>query len=117
MKCLQTDRFYQNIILCVIRLLFYNFLIADTDCPALVKLLVVMETETIESMLHRLGLGEYKEAFEEQELELDLLLELSENDLKDTLRQMNLTLGKQLKICKEIRNIKLRKSIDFVQKV
>lgn len=56
--------------------MFYNFLIADTDCPASVKLLVAMETETIEWMLHRLGLGEYKEAFEEQELELDLLLEM-----------------------------------------
>lgn len=70
---------------------------------------------SISSTLNKLG--EYKEAFEEQEFELDLLLELSENDLKDTLRQMNLTLGKQLKICKEIRNIKIRKSIDFVQKV
>lgn len=68
-------------------------------------------------MLHRLGLDEYKEAFEEQELPLDLLLELSENDLKDTLRQMNLTLGKQLKICKEIKAIKLRKSMNFVEKI
>lgn len=46
-----------------------------------------METEIFESMLHRLGLGEYKEVIdrEERKLELDFLFELSENDLVYTI--------------------------------
>lgn len=62
-----------------------------------------MERETIESFLYRLGMDDDLEAFKREDLDLDLLKELSEADLKMTLKDINLTIGKQLKISKEIK--------------
>lgn len=68
-----------------------------------------MEEERIESFLCRLGLGDKTEAFIEQDIELNLLLSLNEPDLKETLQQMNFTLGIQLQIRKGIKELKKRK--------
>lgn len=68
-----------------------------------------MEEESIESWLHRLGFDDETVGFIEQDIDLNLLLVLSEPDLKETLQSMNLTLGKQLKIRQGIKDLKKRK--------
>lgn len=65
-----------------------------------------MEKEDIESFLHRLGMDDDLEAFKSEDIDLDLLEELSDADLKTTLKDLNLTIGKQLKISKEIKALK-----------
>lgn len=67
-----------------------------------------MEKENIESFLHRLRMDDELDAFKREDLDLDLLKELSEADLKTTLKDLNLTIGKQLKISKEIKALKSR---------
>lgn len=68
-----------------------------------------MGEETIESLLHRLGMDECYGEFREEELDLPILLDLNEDDLKDTLDNLDLSMGKALKIRKEIKEIKSRK--------
>lgn len=60
-------------------------------------------------MLSRLGMDDGKDAFEKQDLPLNLLFKLSESELKNTLREMNLTLNKRMKIYQEIRDMQSRK--------
>lgn len=67
-----------------------------------------MEKETIESLLHQLELGDCTKTFIEQDLDLKLLLELSEDDLNDTLGNIKLTQGKKKKINQEIKAMKSR---------
>lgn len=70
-----------------------------------------MDNETIESLLHRLNIDDSIDAFKQQDIDLDLLLELSEDDLKETLQdtKLKLTIGKQKKIILEIKKLKSRK--------
>lgn len=68
-----------------------------------------MDKETIQSFLHRLGLDDKVEKFEEEDITLDLLLDLSEKELAETLKEMNLTIGKQMRIRKEIKDMNSRK--------
>lgn len=70
-----------------------------------------MDNETIESFLHRLNMDDSIDAFKQQDIDLDLLLEISEDDLKETLREtkLKLTIGKQKKICLELKKMKSRK--------
>lgn len=70
-----------------------------------------MDMETIQSFLRRLGLDDEVEKFEEEDITLDLLLDLSEKDLAETLKEMNLKIGKQMRIRKEIRDLNSRKSL------
>lgn len=63
---------------------------------------IASEKETIQTFLHRLGLDDKLDTFKEEDITLDLLLDLSENELAETLREMKLTIGKQMKIRKEI---------------
>lgn len=72
-----------------------------------------MGEETVESLLHRLGLDECYGEFREEELDLALLLDLDEEDLKDTLDNLDLSMGKALKIRKEIKEIKSRRHSAF----
>lgn len=67
--------------------------------------------ETIQSFLSRLGLDDEVEKFEEEDITLDLLQDLSEKDLAETLKEMNLKIGKQMRIRKEIRDLNSRKSL------
>lgn len=64
-----------------------------------------MNKETIQTFLHRLGLDDNLDKFEEEDITLDLLLDLSENELAKTLKEMKLTIGKQMKIRKEIKDM------------
>lgn len=73
------------------------------------KLSINMEDETIESFFHRLELDDKVEEFKEQDIDLCLLLELNETQLAETLNKMNLTIGKQMRIRKEIEKMKSRK--------
>lgn len=68
-----------------------------------------MDKETIESILHRLNFDDEIETFKEYEIDLDLLLELDDKDVLYTLENMNLKLGKRMKIRNEIKIIKSRK--------
>lgn len=68
-----------------------------------------MDKETIQSFLHRLGLDDEAEKFEDEDITLDLLLGLCEKDLAETLKEMNLKIGKQMKIRKEIKDMNSRK--------
>lgn len=70
-----------------------------------------MDNETIESLLHRLNIDDSIDAFKQQDIDLDLLLEMSEDDLKETLQEtkLKLTIGKQKKIILEIKKLKSRK--------
>lgn len=72
-----------------------------------------MDKETIQSFLHRLGLDDVAEKFEDEEITLDLLLGLSEEYLAETLQEMKLKIGKQMKIRKEIKDMKSRKLIIY----
>lgn len=69
----------------------------------------MMDNETIESLLDRLKMDDSIGAFEQQDIDLDLLLEMGEEELKDTLKELKLTIGKQKKICLEIKRLKSRK--------
>lgn len=73
-----------------------------------------MDKETIESLFYRLKMEDSLGAFKAQDIDLDLLLELSEEDLKDTLKEMKLTIGKQRKVCLEVKNLKTREKFIFV---
>lgn len=64
-----------------------------------------MEKETIESFLLRLGMGDKIEKFGEEDIDLDLLLGMSEAELAESLKEMKLTIGKQMKIRKEIKDM------------
>lgn len=70
-----------------------------------------MDNETIESLLHRLNIDDSIDAFKQQDIDVDLLLEISEDDLKETLQEtkLKLTIGKQKKIILEIKKLKSRK--------
>lgn len=81
---------------------------ADAHVFKSFKLPFDMEKETIESLLHRLELGDCTKTFIEQDLDLKLLLELSEDDLNDTLGNIKLTQGKKKKINQEIKAMKSR---------
>lgn len=73
-----------------------------------------MEKENIESLLHRLGMDDDLEAFIREDLDLDLLKKLSDAELKTTLKDLKLTIGKQLKISKEIKALQSPSSNETV---
>lgn len=70
-----------------------------------------MDNETIESILHRLKMDDSIGVFQQQDIDSDLLLEMSEEELKETLKETNLklTIGKQRKIALDIKKMKSRK--------
>lgn len=68
-----------------------------------------MENETIESFLNRIKMEDCVEKFKEQNIELYLLLESDEKDLKEILKELNLTVGHRWKIIQEIKIMKSRK--------
>lgn len=50
-----------------------------------------------------------KEAFNDNGIDLNLLLEMNESELRVTLRHMKLSIGTQFRMCKEIKAMKSRK--------
>lgn len=74
-----------------------------------------MEKEPIESILQSLELDSCVEAFKSNELTLELLTSLSNKELKETLSELNLPLGKRIKIIKKIQEIKVRGTFHFLK--
>lgn len=74
-----------------------------------------MEKEPIESVLQSLELDSCVEAFKSNELTLELLTSLSNKELKETLSELNLPLGKRIKIIKKIQEIKVRGTFHFLK--
>lgn len=72
-----------------------------------------MDKETIQSFLHRLGLDDKLQKFEEEDITLDLLLNLNEEHLAETLKAMTLTIENQMKIRKEIKDMNSSKLLYF----
>lgn len=65
-----------------------------------------MEIETIETLLQSLQLDKLITLFNENDIDLKLLMELSETELKDLLTEVNLSLGNRYKIAKRLQKIK-----------
>lgn len=74
-----------------------------------------MEKEPIESVLQSLELDSCVEAFKSNELTLEMLTSLSNKELKETLSELNLPLGKRIKIIKKIQEIKVRGTFHFLK--
>lgn len=68
-----------------------------------------MENETTESFLNRIKMDDWVKKFKEQNIELYLLLKSDDKDLKEILKELNLTIGHQWKIIQEIKVLKSRK--------
>ena len=62
--------------------------------------------ESIKTFLRNLGQERFIEIFVENELNLDLLKSLSEDELKETLKELYFPLGPRMKILKGIQSIK-----------
>lgn len=65
-----------------------------------------MESETTEALLQSLQLDKLITLFNENDIDLKLLMELSETELKDLLTEVNLSLGNRYKIAKRLQKIK-----------
>lgn len=65
-----------------------------------------MEIESIEKLLQSLELESYINLFKQSELGLKLLMSLSDTELKEALKELNLPLGNRLLIIKKIQEIK-----------
>lgn len=65
-----------------------------------------MEHDAIEDVLQNLGLESCVDLFKQHELKLELLKSFSDTELKETLKELNLPLGKQTIIIKKILEIK-----------
>lgn len=67
---------------------------------------ICLETETIETFLQSLHLDKFITLFKENDIELDLLMNLTETKLMGLLTDIKLTLGNRYKIAHEIETIK-----------
>lgn len=66
-----------------------------------------MESETIETFLRSLGLDNLITSFKEHDIDVDLLMDLSDEELKDLLmNEMKVTTGNRYRIIKGIQNLK-----------
>lgn len=68
-----------------------------------------MEKESLESLLHQLKMDDEIDAFRRESLDLEILKEMTESQLKETLIEMQLNAGKRWKLNKAITNIKSSK--------
>nr|XP_022299409.1 GTPase IMAP family member 7-like isoform X4 [Crassostrea virginica] len=66
----------------------------------------IFAMESIETFLRHLGQERFIEIFLDNELDLDLLKSLSEDELKETLKELNLPLGPRMKILKGVQSFK-----------
>lgn len=65
-----------------------------------------MEIETMETFLHNLQLDKLITLFNENEIDLELLMELSEKELNNLLTEVNVSMGNRYKIVKRLQKIK-----------
>lgn len=68
-----------------------------------------MEKKSIESILRQLGMEERIDDFEKESLDLELLKEMSDSDLKDTLKEMKFNIGSRMKLMKAVTSMKTSK--------
>lgn len=68
-----------------------------------------MAKETIETFLENLGLQRYVDRFKESEVDLVLLLDLSENDFNKISENLKLPIGAQMKIFKGLQSLKKKR--------
>lgn len=67
-----------------------------------------MDIDTIE-MLKELGMENYIESFKKNAIDIELLTNCDEGDLKETLEKMKLPIGLALKVVTKIKKMKLGK--------
>lgn len=65
-----------------------------------------MENKDIDSFLRKIGEERFIDLFKENEIGFQLLMDMSEKHFKETLQQLGLKLGTQMKMLTEITNIK-----------
>ena len=65
-----------------------------------------MENKDIDSVLRKMGEERFIDLFKENEIGLQLLMDMSEKHFKETLAQLGLKLGTQMKMLTEISNLK-----------
>lgn len=70
------------------------------------KMTMGMESKTIETLLQSLQLDKLITLFNENDIDLALVTELSERELNDLLTEMKLSLGNRYKIAKRLQKIK-----------
>lgn len=63
--------------------------------------------ETIETFLQSLGLENLVTPFKQNDIDLELLMELSDNELKEILIELNITIGNRCRIMRKIQKMKL----------
>lgn len=68
-----------------------------------------MNQESLDSVLHRLGMDEKIAAFKKKAICLKSLQEMSDSELEETFGEMRLKTGEIIKLCKEIIELKLSK--------
>lgn len=67
---------------------------------------ICLETETIETFLQSLDLDKFITLFKENDIDLDLLMNLTETKVMGLLTDIKLTHGNRYKIAHKIENIK-----------
>lgn len=70
------------------------------------KMTMGMESKTIETLLQSLQLNKLITLFNENDIDLALVAELSETELKELMTEMKLSLGNRYKISKRVQKIK-----------
>lgn len=65
------------------------------------------DLETIETFLQSLGLENLVTPFKQNDIDLELLMELSDNELKEILIELNITIGNRCRIMRTIQKMKL----------
>lgn len=64
------------------------------------------DLETIETFLQSLGLENLVTPFKKNDIDLELLMELSDNELKEILIELNITIGNRCRIMRKIQKMK-----------
>lgn len=65
------------------------------------------DLETIETFLQSLGLENLVTLFKQNDIDMELLMELSDNELKEILIELNITIGNRCRIMRKIQKMKL----------
>lgn len=76
--------------------------------------------ETIETFLRSLRLEVLLTSFQKNDINLELLMDLPEQELKNMLIEMNLSIGRRYRIMQKIRNMKANckfKRVDFISEM
>lgn len=67
-----------------------------------------MGIEKTETFLKKLGLERYIDLFKKNEIDLELLIDLSEDELEKMLKDMDLPIGPKMKILKGVQSLNIK---------